>query len=151
MTRQASSTRAAPHPPPTAMAQPQAYQQQHPQQNKGTLVAGQTIAVNRYTVQVERYLSQGTPALRDTIPVISCQTRWLRARIPCPNSSACLQHDTSCLETSCCSKRSDVDGGKERGRHNGAQPCSVTCFLLPHTLLMGTEDTQRSPKHRSPY
>jgi hypothetical protein len=27
--------------------------------NKGTLVPGQTIAVNKYTVQVERYLSQG--------------------------------------------------------------------------------------------
>ncbi|KAF9270679.1 hypothetical protein L218DRAFT_889328 [Marasmius fiardii PR-910] len=29
------------------------------QQNKGTLVPGQTISVNKYTVQVERYLSQG--------------------------------------------------------------------------------------------
>ena len=28
-------------------------------QNKGTLVPGQSIAVNKYTVQVERYLSQG--------------------------------------------------------------------------------------------
>lgn len=27
--------------------------------NKGTLVQGQTISVNKYTVQVERYLSQG--------------------------------------------------------------------------------------------
>jgi len=27
--------------------------------NKGTLVPGQTISVNKYTVQVERYLSQG--------------------------------------------------------------------------------------------
>ncbi|TRM65858.1 hypothetical protein BD626DRAFT_546292 [Schizophyllum amplum] len=35
----------------------QAYAQ--PQQNKGTLVPGQSIAVNKYTVQVERYLSQG--------------------------------------------------------------------------------------------
>ncbi|KAF8832005.1 hypothetical protein HHX47_DHR1000927 [Lentinula edodes] len=29
------------------------------QQNKGTLVPGQSISVNKYTVQVERYLSQG--------------------------------------------------------------------------------------------
>ncbi|KAI3622469.1 serine threonine protein [Moniliophthora roreri] len=29
------------------------------QQNKGTLVPGQTISVNKYTVQVEKYLSQG--------------------------------------------------------------------------------------------
>jgi AP2-associated kinase len=28
-------------------------------QNKGTLTPGQTIAVNNYTVQVEKYLSQG--------------------------------------------------------------------------------------------
>ncbi len=27
--------------------------------NKGTLVPGQTISVNKFTVQVERYLSQG--------------------------------------------------------------------------------------------
>jgi len=33
------------------------YQQN--QQNKGTLVPGQTISVNKYTVQVEKYLSQG--------------------------------------------------------------------------------------------
>ncbi|KAL1669125.1 hypothetical protein GGF50DRAFT_45113 [Schizophyllum commune] len=31
----------------------------HGQSNKGTLVPGQSIAVNKYTVQVERYLSQG--------------------------------------------------------------------------------------------
>ncbi|KAF7793563.1 hypothetical protein EIP86_004677 [Pleurotus ostreatoroseus] len=41
------------------MAQPQQFRQAIPQQNKGTLVAGQTISVNKYTVQVERYLSQG--------------------------------------------------------------------------------------------
>lgn len=43
------------------MAQPQAYHAAYQQQqaNKGTLVAGQTISVNKYTVQVERYLSQG--------------------------------------------------------------------------------------------
>ncbi|KAF9486480.1 hypothetical protein BDN70DRAFT_988034 [Pholiota conissans] len=39
------------------MAHQQAYQA-YPQ-NKGTLIPGQTIAVNNYTVQVERYLSQG--------------------------------------------------------------------------------------------
>ncbi|KAI6153813.1 hypothetical protein BKA82DRAFT_4094338 [Pisolithus tinctorius] len=33
--------------------------QQSPYQNKGTLVPGQTISVNKYTVQVEKYLSQG--------------------------------------------------------------------------------------------
>ena len=40
-------------------AMAQAYPQAYMQPNKGTLVPGQTIAVNKYTVQVERYLSQG--------------------------------------------------------------------------------------------
>ena len=38
----------------------QAYQQAYASQpNKGTLVPGQSITVNKYTVVVERYLSQG--------------------------------------------------------------------------------------------
>ncbi|KAI1793054.1 hypothetical protein LXA43DRAFT_1081600 [Ganoderma leucocontextum] len=38
----------------------QAYQQGYPAQaNKGTLIPGQSITVNKYTVVVERYLSQG--------------------------------------------------------------------------------------------
>jgi hypothetical protein len=41
-----------------AMAAQQAYQA-YGHTNKGTLVPGQSIAVNKYTVQVERYLSQG--------------------------------------------------------------------------------------------
>lgn len=49
---------AAQQAPTTAMAQWQAQAQAERNQ---TLVAGQTIAVNKYTVQVERYLSQGTP------------------------------------------------------------------------------------------
>lgn len=39
------------------MANQQSYQSYA--QNKGTLVPGQSISVNKYTVQVERYLSQG--------------------------------------------------------------------------------------------
>lgn len=38
-------------------APPQAF----PVANKGTLVPGQSITVNKYTVVVERYLSQGRP------------------------------------------------------------------------------------------
>lgn len=41
------------------MASQQAYQAYAQQAAKGTLIPGQTIAVNKYTVQVERYLSQG--------------------------------------------------------------------------------------------
>ena len=32
---------------------------QYNTQNKGTLLPGQTITVNKYNIQVERYLSQG--------------------------------------------------------------------------------------------
>jgi len=38
-------------------------------QNKGTLVPGQSIAVNKYTVQVERYLSQGKYDPMHAIPL----------------------------------------------------------------------------------
>lgn len=34
-------------------------QQAYPIEHKGTLLPGQTISVNKYTVQVEKYLSQG--------------------------------------------------------------------------------------------
>ena len=44
-----------PHSPPAMQAYPAGY----PQPNKGTLVPGQSITVNKYTVVVERYLSQG--------------------------------------------------------------------------------------------
>lgn len=40
------------------MAHPNMYAQQV----KGTLVPGQVITVNKYTVQVERFLSQGMPS-----------------------------------------------------------------------------------------
>lgn len=43
------------------MANQQSYQSYV--QNKGTLVPGQSISVNKYTVQVERYLSQGISSL----------------------------------------------------------------------------------------
>lgn len=39
-------------------------QQVYPSEHKGTLLPGQTISVNKYTVQVERYLSQGPPQFR---------------------------------------------------------------------------------------
>ena len=46
------------------MAQAQGFPAYAPQQaNKGTLMPGQTIGVNKYTVQVERYLSQGAASL----------------------------------------------------------------------------------------
>lgn len=46
-------------PAPTRLPAMQAYPQAFAQPNKGTLVPGQSITVNKYTVVVERYLSQG--------------------------------------------------------------------------------------------
>lgn len=44
-------------------------QQAYPVEHKGTLLPGQTISVNKYTVQVERYLSQGSHQSRLAIPM----------------------------------------------------------------------------------
>ncbi|PCH34286.1 hypothetical protein WOLCODRAFT_130299 [Wolfiporia cocos MD-104 SS10] len=70
-----------------AQAYPQAYMQQV---NKGTLIPGQTIAVNKYTVQVERYLSQGGFAhvylVRTATPVYNT-THHVLKRIAVPNET----------------------------------------------------------------
>lgn len=44
-------------------------QQAYPIEHKGTLLPGQTISVNKYTVQVERYLSQGPRQSYLAVPV----------------------------------------------------------------------------------
>ncbi|KAI0725929.1 hypothetical protein C8Q72DRAFT_961172 [Fomitopsis betulina] len=66
----------------------QAYPQAHTQPNKGTLIPGQTITVNKYTVQVERYLSQGGFAhvylVRTATPVLNT-THHVLKRIAVPN------------------------------------------------------------------
>ena len=59
-------------------AYPQAYAAQA---NKGTLMPGQTIAVNKYTVQVERYLSQGAlPQLSSQIVAMLSQSQVVSHR-----------------------------------------------------------------------
>ncbi|KDR85677.1 hypothetical protein GALMADRAFT_234684 [Galerina marginata CBS 339.88] len=70
------------------MANQQVYQA-YPQ-NKGTLIPGQTISVNNYTVQVERYLSQGGFAhvylVRTPTPVYNT-THHVLKRIAVANES----------------------------------------------------------------
>lgn len=39
-------------------------------QNKGTLVPGQSISVNKFNVQVERYLSQGKLCWRKSVDTL---------------------------------------------------------------------------------
>ncbi|KAI0686645.1 hypothetical protein BC835DRAFT_1309465 [Cytidiella melzeri] len=71
------------------MAQVQAYQQ-HATKNSATLMPGQTIAVNKYTVQVERYLSQGGFAhvylVRTATPVYNT-THHVLKRIAVPDEA----------------------------------------------------------------
>ncbi|KIJ21989.1 hypothetical protein PAXINDRAFT_105693 [Paxillus involutus ATCC 200175] len=61
-----------------------------PSQNKGTLLPGQTISVNKYTVQVERYLSQGgfshVYLVRTATPVYNT-THHVLKRIAVPNET----------------------------------------------------------------
>ncbi|KAH9950941.1 hypothetical protein B0H21DRAFT_409128 [Amylocystis lapponica] len=68
----------------------QAFPQAYAQPNKGTLIPGQTISVNKYTVQVERYLSQGGFAhvylVRTATPVYNT-TRHVLKRIAVPNEA----------------------------------------------------------------
>ncbi|GBE77261.1 predicted protein [Sparassis crispa] len=67
-----------------------AMQQAYAHTNKGTLVPGQMIAVNKYTVQVERYLSQGGFAhvylVRTATPVYNT-THHVLKRIAVPNEA----------------------------------------------------------------
>ncbi|KAI0931632.1 hypothetical protein AcW2_000477 [Taiwanofungus camphoratus] len=68
------------------MAMSQAYVQA----NKGTLLPGQTISVNKYTVQVERYLSQGGFAhvyLVTTPTPVYNTTHHVLKRIAVPNEA----------------------------------------------------------------
>lgn len=80
------------------MAQWQAPPQPQADRNGPTLMTGQTIAVNKYTVQVERYLSQGTHHSSAAITMIPSRIRWLRTRLSRQNCNTSIQHDTSCLE-----------------------------------------------------
>ena len=76
-----------------------AAQQFYPyQQGKGSLMPGQTIVVNKHTIQVERYLSQGklsrlNPERAHNLKRFS---RWFRPRISRQNGNPCVQYNPSC-------------------------------------------------------
>lgn len=97
------------HPIPT-------YAQPH-----GTLAPGQTISVNKYTVQVERYLSQGElrslscdrPFRNTTAHQPQPDCRRLCSRLSRTDFSASIWNDTSCSQEDRRLKRFDVDGREE--------------------------------------
>ena len=70
--------------------------------NKGTLVPGQTIAVNKYTVQVERYLSQGLIVSTFRLAAsVTTTDRRLCTRLPRQDSYRSVWNDTPCPQTHC--------------------------------------------------
>lgn len=100
------------------MANQQVYQA-YPQ-NKGTLIPGQTISVNNYTVQVERYLSQGTPWPGYIATNLQySHYRWFRPCVPRTNATACVQYDTPCPQTHRGCQRVNAHGCKEGSRYHG--------------------------------
>ena len=91
-------------------------------QPHGTLTPGQTISVNKYTVQVERYLSQGElhlhgdrPFRNATVHQAQPNYRRLRSRLSCTDFSTSLWDDASCSEEDRRRKRCYVDGCEEGG------------------------------------
>lgn len=103
-----------PNPPSSpSMAHPNpTYAQPH-----GTLAPGQTISVNKYTVQVERYLSQGVlHPLQCDRPFWNTTAHWerhkyrrLRSRLPRTDFCPSLWDDASCSQEDRRRKRCYVD------------------------------------------
>lgn len=111
--------------------------------NTPTLVAGQTIAVNKYTVQVERYLSQGTVtfAVWRFCSISSRRCRWFRPCLPRQNGDTSIWHDSSCSQANRGPRRGDADRGQEGGGHHGArdpQIAGTTRLILPRGFSRGT-------------
>lgn len=109
------------HRPPSS--QPMAHPIPTYAQPHGTLAPGQTISVNKYTVQVERYLSQGElyrlncdrPFGSTTADQPQPNHRRLCSRLPRTDFGTGLWDNTSCFEEDRCRKRFNVDRGKEGG------------------------------------
>ena len=134
-------------PAPFSTPAMQAYPQAFGQSNKGTLVPGQSITVNKYTVVVERYLSQGLSLLHR--PAISTRPPSRRLR-PCLSREDCtagLQHYPSCSQAYRRPKRSYAFGGQEGGRHHGEYLCTA-----PATRMNTRHPAhpQRPPQHCLP-
>lgn len=92
--------------------------------------------MNRYDVQVERYLSQG--AYTDVLTLCptlihSWHCRRFRSCISSTNSGASVQHDTSCPQANSSSKRCNADRSEEGSRYYGA---SIQHLRLRYILML---------------
>ena len=108
-----------PHQTPPS-SQPMAHPIPTYAQPHGTLAPGQTISVNKYTVQVERYLSQGKsnrdrPFRNAAAHQQQPNCRRLCSRLSRPDFSTSLWDNTSCSQEDRRRKRLDVDRGEEGG------------------------------------
>lgn len=90
------------------------------QHSKGTLVTGQTISVNKYTVRVEQYLSQGEWKMISGFFSIWHYNRWLCAGVLGSNADSCLQHYASCTQTYRRCQWIHAHRSEERGWCHGA-------------------------------
>jgi hypothetical protein len=82
---------------------------QQTQNARGTLTPGQTISVNKYTVQVERYLSQGMHIHHLHSAVTTSISRWFRPCVSCADSYPRVRYYTPCPEENRRGKRFNVD------------------------------------------
>ena len=102
--RETTHWRSSPPPPNPPSSQSMAHPNSSYAQPHGTLAPGQTISVNKYTVQVERYLSQGAfhrlncdrPFWNTTAHWARHKYRRLRSRLPRTDLCTGLWDDTSC-------------------------------------------------------
>ena len=135
------------HPIPT-------YAQPH-----GTLAPGQTISVNKYTVQVERYLSQGKlhlncdrPFRNTTAHQAQPNYRRFCSRLPRTNFGTSIWDDTSCSQEDRRRNRRFVDRCEEGGGHHGGYLDRLLNIFLNHCArIRSPADTEGTSKHCTPH
>lgn len=110
-------------------------------QNKGTLVPGQSISVNKYAVQVERYLSQGMLIVNQETSFLHCSNyRRFCPCLSCSNSHTSVQYYPSCSQAHRSSKRSHANRSQERSGYHGAEYLnimSIDLYIFLQRLLKG--------------
>ena len=124
-------------------------QQAYPVEHKGTLLPGQTISVNKYTVQVERYLSQGPRHSHLAVPMSKQSSSGgfsyvylVRTATPVYNTTHhVLKRIAVPNEVFLTEVKKEVD--------IMVRSMISNCMLLFHTMI--SEDPERPSQHRSPH
>lgn len=124
-------------------------QQVYPVEHKGTLLPGQTISVNKYAVQVERYLSQGLcqsrlaiSASKHSYPGGFSYVYLVRTATPVYNTTRhVLKRIAVPSEALLTEVKKEVD--------IMVRSMIANCMLSLHTMI--SEDPERASQHRSPH